>query len=72
MKFILNKSTSSEGGKYGGMKDVVYGSVVEASYMNEKKKAILVSGSEMKRIGGSEKAFDDRYQYTWADFEEVD
>lgn len=71
MKFKILENTSSEAGDYVGMKDVIYGSIVEAEYICSKKNGVYIKGDEMIRIGGDEKAFNPKYKYTWADFELV-
>ncbi|UUW39923.1 hypothetical protein VP14_236 [Vibrio phage VPMCC14] len=71
MKFKVLENTSSEAGNYTGMKDVIYGSIVEGEYICSKKNGIFVKGDEMIIIRGDPKAFNPKYKYTWADFEEV-
>lgn len=72
MKFKVLENTSSEAGAYIGMKDVIYGSTVDGEYICSKQNGIFVQGDEMIRIGGDPKAFNIKYKYTWADFEEVE
>jgi len=69
MHFKVLENTSSEAGNYTGIKDVIYGSVVEGGYICSKKNGILVHGDES--VDGDPKAFNPKYKYTWADFELV-
>ncbi len=71
MFFTIEENHSADAGSYGGMKGVVYGQEVEATYANSKQNSILVSGEEFVRIGGCEKAFNPNYLYLWGDFKEV-
>lgn len=73
MKVKINKPTASDCGEYNGMKNVQWESVVEAEYMNDKKKAILVSGEEFIRIGGCPEAFKQgKYVHVWGTYEVVE
>lgn len=71
MKFKIKKPLSTDAGSYGGMQDVVWGSIVEAVYQSDKKTCILVSGKEMINIGGLPESFNVNYKYLWGCFEEV-
>ena len=72
MKVILQENHSQDAGNYSGMKNVRYGEVVEARYINEKKQGVLIKGSEFIRVGGDDKVFKPDVDYTWGNFEVVE
>lgn len=68
-KFILLQPTSTDAGHYTGMVDVVWESVVEGEFINDKENSIYVRGEEFIRIGGCPKAFKGNYRHVWGCFE---
>lgn len=73
MKIKLLEPTASDCGRYTGMKDIRWGEVVEASWMNDKQKGVLVQGSEFIRLGGCTDAFKQgKYKHVWGSFELVE
>ena len=52
-KFIILENMSSDAGHYSSFENIRYGETVEGEYVNDKKDAIYVSGSELNRIGAT-------------------
>ena len=50
------------------MADVIWESVVEGEYINEKKTSIYIRGDEFIRIGGCPKAFKGNLKHIWGCF----
>tara|TARA_B100001105_G_scaffold119371_1_gene95622 strand:- start:677 stop:895 length:219 start_codon:yes stop_codon:yes gene_type:complete len=70
MKVKLLENMSSDAGRYGSFKNIRYGEVVEAEYINHKQNSIHVLGAELNRIGATV----DRPEllYVYGDFEVVE
>ena len=52
-KFKILENHSADAGTYSSFKNIRYGEVVEAEYVNEKKNSIYVLGSELNKIGAT-------------------
>ena len=68
--FKILENHSADAGTYASFKNIRYGEVVEAEYVNEKQNSIYVLGSELNRIGATVDCEDLRYMY--GDFLEVE
>ena len=73
LKVKLLEPISTDAGTYGGMKDFQWGEVVEAVWMNDKRKGVYVKGSEFIRLGGCTEAFKHgKFKHAWGSFEIVE
>lgn len=69
----LHQPTGGDSGIYNGIGvDFQYGEPVEAEWMSDRKRCVLVLGSDFIRLGGSPEAFIHKdKRYTWGSFEVV-
>jgi len=73
------KPISADTGTYGGMKDVIWGSEVDARWIKPEmasdpenpKHGVMIRGEEFIRIGGCPEAFKGNYEHLWGTFEVV-
>lgn len=66
----LLENLSSDAGRYISFKNIQYGEIVEAEYINDKQNSIHVKGSELNRIGAT--VDDESLLYVYGDFEVVE
>ena len=71
MEFKILQPTSSDGGEYIGMVDVVWKSVVEGEFIDSRNNSIYVKGEEFIKIGGCPEAFKGNFKHIWGAFEIV-
>lgn len=80
MKVKVIKPVSADAGTYGGMKDVEWGSVVEARWIrpemasesDKPTNGVMIRGDEFIRIGGCPEAFKGNHEHMWGTFEVVE